>query len=351
MIVSSRGFEGKRVIVGIDVHKKTYALCVLIDGEKRAITFPADPVGLGRWLKRSYKGAASIETAYEAGFAGFTLHRALEAAGIRNLVVNPASIPIAANDRVKTDKRDARKLAELLSVNKLIGIHVPTVKLQLARVLSRTRSQLVTMKTRLSNQIKAKLMEFGFWEPSDERAMSLKLLAEIQAQDLPLELNIGIGALATIYREVHGQIVEMERRLAEQGAADEKVEVIYRSVPGVGPVTSRILANELGDISTRFQNERRLSAFTGLTPSENSSGDRQRRGGITHQGNTYVRHCLIELAWRAIRADDNLRGRYDKLKLRSNGKKAIVAIARVLIGRIRACLRDGVPYRLATANG
>jgi transposase len=345
MNLSNRSFEGKRVVIGVDVHKKTYALCILVDDTRRSLTFPADPVALARWLKRTFHKAASIETVYEAGFAGFTLHRALEGAGISNLVVNPASIPVAANARVKTDKRDAKRMAELRRAGELVGIHVPTVKEELARLLSRTRAQLVTTQSRLGNQIKSKLMEFGFWEPDDDRAMSFKLLAEIQAQDLPAELSVSIRCLAAVYKEAHAQMREMEKQLAEQAASDEVLEAIYRSIPGSGPVTSRVLASELRDMS-RFHNQRQLSSYTGLTPSERSSGESVRKGGITHQGNTQVRHCLIELAWRAIRKDDELKERYSKLKIRRGGKKAIVAIARILIGRVRACLRDGVPYRI-----
>ena len=97
---------------------------------------------------------------------------------------------------------------------------------------------------------------------------------------------------------------------------------------------------------SQFTNERQLFSYTGLTPSEHSSGDTIRRGPITRQGNPRVRHVLCESAWTAIRKDPDLRHFYERLYPRTGKKKAIVAVARKLIGRIRSAFRQGVPYHL-----
>jgi transposase len=115
----------------------------------------------------------------------------------------------------------------------------------------------------------------------------------------------------------------------------------------MGEVVARTLATELGDM-TRFANERALCSHTGLTPSECSSGPSVRRGPMSRQGSSRVRHLLIETAWRALPRDAVLKEIFDRLAATRGTKRAIVAIARRLIGRIRACFRQETPYAVGT---
>ena len=134
-------YKGKTVCVGIDVHKKTYSVVAVVEGEvvKKWRT-AANSGALADQLRR-YFLEAKIKTVYEAGFSGFILHRDLEKAGIENIVVNPASIEVAVNNRVKTDKRDALKIATLLEAGRLQGIRVPSPQQEQERLLTRTRQQ------------------------------------------------------------------------------------------------------------------------------------------------------------------------------------------------------------------
>src|SRR3989442_12465706 len=115
---------------------------------------------------------ATLYSAYEAGFSAFVLHRVLTTAGITNIVVHPASIAVAANDKVKTDRRDAKKLAIDLADGRLRGISIPTEAEELARLLPRTRAQIVEHRATLARQIKAKLHQFGLITPSSRRLLS-----------------------------------------------------------------------------------------------------------------------------------------------------------------------------------
>lgn len=337
---------GKTIFVGIDVHKATYSIaCVCDDVVILTVgSMPADPVQLIEFLRNRFP-QSTVKTVYEAGFAGFVLHRALVDAGFDNIVVHPAAIEIAANNRVKTDKRDAKKMALHLSRRMLRGIDIPTVEQELRRQLTRTRAQLVKERTRIGIQIKSKLMLFGALKPDDKRVMSAKLLAEFRELKLADELAVVVAALADIWEKVQEQVKHLDLEIARQAAADRDLEDLYRSAPGVGPLTARTFANELGDMS-RFTNERQLFCFLGLTPSEFSSGESQRRGHITRQGSGLLRGLLVEAAWRAIRSDDELKAIYERLKLRRGGRRAIVAVARRLVGRIRSCLKNNGPYEL-----
>lgn len=152
MKVDLRNCVGKTVFVGIDVHKTTYSVAVVCDGllVLKVGSMPAEPTKLIEFLTSRFPDSC-LKTAYEAGFSGFVLHRALIAAGIENLVVHAASIEVAANDRVKTDKRDATKIAWHLSRGMLEGIRVPSVEEELKRQLTRTREQLIRERTRVSS--------------------------------------------------------------------------------------------------------------------------------------------------------------------------------------------------------
>ncbi len=115
--------------------------------------------------------------------------------------------------------------------------------------------------------------------------------------------------------------------------------------PDLAPKRARILSNELGDLS-QFQNERQLFSYTGLTPSEFSSGDTVRKGHITRQGNKRVRYILNQAAWRAIKKDRELNEFFERLYPRTGKKRAIVAVARKLIGRLRAAFKTRKPYQM-----
>lgn len=139
------------------------------------------------------------------------------------------------------------------------------------------------------------------------------------------------------------QINHLAVQLKQQAQSDPD-EATYRSAPGVGAISARVLSNELGNMAA-FANERQLFSYTGLTPTEHSSGEQIHRGHISKQGNRYLRGILVEIAWRAIRKDPDLRQFFERLHPRTGKKRAIVAVARKLIGRIRAAFRKGELYQ------
>ena len=342
--IKAISYVGKTVFIGIDVHKKTYAVVARVEGEVvKKWTTAASPQALVQQLLKYFAGA-TIYTAYEAGFSGFVLHRELEQNGINNLVVNAAGIEVAANDRVKTDKRDALKLSTLLEVKRLKGIRIPSEAEEAHRILSRTRQQLVEDRTSIKNKIRMKFHQFGLIEADESHVMTHTLVKELLANAPSKELTIAIKAYWSVWKSLDQEIKNIENELKVQAKADTN-EQTYQSAPGVGPQSARILSNELGNMS-QFKNERQLFSYTGLTPSEFSSGEMVSRGHITRQGNSRVRGILIEVAWRAIEKDPALAEVFKRLFPRTGKKKAIVAIARKIIGRIRAAFQKGEQYQL-----
>ncbi|MGR3277898.1 IS110 family transposase [Acaryochloris marina NIES-2412] len=341
---STISYKGKDIFIGIDVHKKTYTAVARVEGEVvKKWTTAASPIKFTEQLLQYFK-PGSIYTTYEAGFSGFSLHRELEQKGINNLVVHAAGIEVAVNNRVKTDKRDAHKLSSLLESNRLKGIRVPTELEENQRQLSRTRQQLVEDRTAVKNKIRMKFHQLGVIEADENQRMSHLLVKELIGRVSSKEFVIAIEAYWHIWKKLDEEITKLEIALRQQ-AKEDRNEATYRSAPGVGPLSARILSNEMGDMS-QFRNERQLFSYTGLTPSEHSSGEHIRKGHITHQGNSRVRAVLIEAAWRAIEEDTTLASFFERLFPRSGKKRAIVAVARKLIGRIRATFQHGEIYQV-----
>jgi transposase len=336
-------YVDKAVFIGIDVHKKTYSVVARTEGEVvKKWTTAACPQALAQQLLKYFAGA-TIYSAYEAGFSGFVLHRELEHQGIHNLVVHAAGMEVAANDRVKTDKRDAHKLSTLLEAKRLKGIRIPSEAEEAHRLLSRTRQQLVEDRTGVKNKIRMKFHQFGLIDDDETRQMTHILVEELLGNAPSTEFTIAIKAYWSVWKNLDQEIKKIEEEMKHQAKEDTN-EKTYRSVPGVGPLSARILSNELGNMS-QFKNERQLFSFTGLTPNEHSSGETIRRGHISRQGNSRVRGILIEVAWRAIENDQALAEFFNRLFPRTGKTKAIVAVARKLIGRIRAAFQKGENYQ------
>lgn len=342
MKVKERDYAGKKVFVGMDVHKKTYVIAAYCDGEiVKKWTTPAKPEGVSEQLTRFFQGA-EIWSAYEAGFSGFKLHRVLASGGIKNRVVHAASIEVKSNDRVKTDKRDAKKIAEQLAANRLNGIYVPTEEEEEHRSLSRGREQVVERRKAIGNQLKMKLHYLGVIIP-DGQKVSEVFLQFVEQLELAKGHKFALAELIDAWRQEAKRIKRFNQELSTQANKDP-LEKIYRSAPGIGPVSARTLSNELGDMS-RFDNERQLFSASGMTPGEYSSGESVRRGHISRQGSARLRGMLTEVAWRAIAEDQSLKAFYVRVAHTRDSKRAIVAVARKMLGRLRHCLKNSIEWK------
>lgn len=334
-----KDYNQKTVYIGIDVHKKTYALTAICNNEVvKKDTIAAYPAQLARYLKKHFNGA-KIKSVYEAGFSGFHLHRYLVAQDIANIVVHPAAIKISANDRVKTDKRDSLKMAKQLSNGEIKGIHIPSEKRECFRVLTRTRDKLLDTRKRIGNQLKSLLFTQGLIEPYDDTKIGKAWIKKIKQMALAEEFKYSVDLFINVWLDLDNKLKEILVKLQEQATVD-KIDVIYRSVPGVGALSARILANELEDMR-QFRNIKGLFSYTGLTPSEYSSGEHKRLGNISRQGKASLRGILVQIAWRSIKLDPHLLEVFERISKSSGKKRAIVAIARKIVGCIRSCFITG----------
>jgi transposase len=332
--------------VGIDVHKESFHVTAISEGEELfSGVIPSKYEDLRRLLDR-FEGCR-VKVAYEAGPSGFWLYDRLMADGIETIVVPPSLIPVESGNRVKTDRRDSRKLARLLERDLLKAVHVLTEQERADRDLVRTRRQLVQHRADVARQVKSKLLFHGLEAPLPEsRSLSGQFREWLRAYPVRQEsLRRSFEPLLTIYEELTVHIREITRQMVALSRSERYGErvALLETVPGIGKVTSMEILVELPRIE-RFPREQELASYLGLTPSQYSTGQFIRHGRITRCGNKYVRTALVQASWRLIRKDARMREDYESIKYRRGSKRAIVAIARMLSARIYTMLRGNEAY-------
>jgi transposase len=288
--------KSQPIFVGIDVHKKKWSICLIhcrvVIGR---VSIAADFEAFKRYLKR-YEGF-KIYSVYEAGFSGFHLHHQLCSIGIDNIITPPNKLPVVSGDKVKTDKRDSLKLAQYLSCGLLKAIYIPTDEQINYRQIMRTRDRLKKKRIRIISQIKMLLIQFGIC--FDKKNITQCTKGYITNLQLPsmikMDAKIHLDQLEFIENQMKELKKEM-KKVTESSQCPNAYKII-KSAPGIGDIIALALTYEIGDWS-RFNNEKQVSAYFGLTPSEYSSGENVHRGRITGQGNTMLRALLIQAAWR-----------------------------------------------------
>lgn len=342
--------ENKVVFCGIDVHKHHWNLCFMSDGsivERNKMT--ADFYTLQRHLKKFYHGARKLHFVYEAGFSGFYLYRQLQEAGYTCIITPPNRIP-KYKDKVKTDKRDAVKLARYLAGGLLKEVYVPPKTIVSDRQVLRLRNDHQKKLSRVKNQIRSLLQLHGIvkpdWAGTNWTKKHVSWLSTITFEEPGLQFTL--DHYLEEYRFYRSKLASLTNKLRHL-SRDETYRQQYKilsSCPGIGLITAMTFLLELYEI-VRFSSAQKLSSYIGLTPSQHSSGEHVRLGHITREGNAHIRRVLVESAWTVIRHEPFLREKYHRIRAKgTNGKKAIVGVARSLAVRLRRCLIDEVTYEV-----
>jgi transposase len=336
--------------VGIDLHSQHWQVTIrtseieLFNGR-----IPARWEDLRRLLDR-YPGYR-LQVVYEAGYFGFWLHDRLVAYGADCMVTPPSLIPQEYGNRVKTDRRDSRKLAFFLAKGLLKRVWVPSPQERSHRQVLRRRRQLIGDRVRVQNRIKAELRFYGVPFPAIKGKWSHRFVDHLRCVQLGDRwLQESFERLLAEYDFLSQQIdrqTQLLKELAQTELYCERVQIL-RSIPGIGLIAAMEILLELQAVA-RFRRGQQLAAYVGLTPAQYSSGEQVRMGRITGIGKRALRGVLIEAAWRLIGKDRLMRARYERLKRRAGAKRAIVAIARQLLLCSRRLLLDGQPYRTRLA--
>jgi len=337
--------KNETVFVGIDLHKRTWHVTIrTFDNELFSGGIPGLWDNLKPLLKR-YSGH-EVRVVYEAGYFGFWLHDKLVDYGVQCKVTPPSLIPIEYGNKVKTDRKDSRKLAHFLAKDLLKGIYIPTRKERYHRQVIRRRRQLVRDRVRIQNRIKAELQLNGLdlSEPHGKwTQVYYANLCKVKFPDRWMQESFKRSLEQYEFLcDLITKQTQLLKKLSEQRLYKKRARIL-QSIPGVGLIAAMEMLLELQDIK-RFRRADQLAAYVGLTPSQYSSADKIRMGRITCIGKNSVRATLVQASWCLIRKDGVMRERYEKIKARAGGKRAIVAIARQLLIRMRRILLDGTQY-------
>ena len=345
--------KGKEVFVGLEDSKRTWKLAVRSDKMLiHQVAMEAQYAMLIRYLRNTFP-ECRIHLIYEAGFGGFNLYDRLTEDGIDCVVIPPHMVSEPKVQKIKTDKRDARRLSLVLENHDFKDpCHVPDKERRKDRQISRTLIGIQKDIIRTRNRIR-KLLDFhGIDVPFPDKwgRSQVKALRELSLDEaLRVSLHILLSVLEHLWE--HQKTLRSYLRGLCRKERYRKAFEIARSLPGIGWFTAIRLILELGEDLSHFTNGKKIAAFVGLTCSEHSSGETQWKGRITGMGSGFIRSALIENSWVAIRRDQALLSKFMRI-WRSSGskKKAIVGVARMLIVRLRACVLSGTPYTIGLAR-
>lgn len=344
--------KGKEVYVGLEDAKKTWKICVRSGRTVvHETTMPAKYEVLRNYFKNKFP-ECRIRVMYEAGFRGFELHDKLVGDGCQCIVTPPHTVTQEKCSKTKNDRIDCRRMSKNNENGDYRSCFVPDRQHRHDRQVTRLSSQLQRDITRVCNQIR-RAMEFngleeyfpaGSWSPSQYKQAE-ETMKTVEISD---SLRFVFAMLFEKLRQARTMRSMVLRRMRALGRSERyrKAVELLQSAPGIGPLTAIRLALEWGDVS-RFKRKEEFSSFTGLIPSDYSTGEQDHKGHITRQGNRQVRGWLIECAWIAIRHDPVLLEKYRRvLSHCGSSKKAIVAVARKIAIRLRAILIQGTPYKI-----
>lgn len=352
--------------VGLDVHKDTIVIAIAEEGRQAASvwkTIPYDELRLVKALRLLQKQGAELKVCYEAGPTGYGIQRRLTAEGIDCQVVAPSLIPVQAGNRVKTDQRDAKHLAQFHRAGELTPIYVPDEAVEALRDLERAREDAKRAQTVARHQLSKFLLRHGRrYSASGNWTVRHFQWVRSQKFDHAAQNRVLLDYVKTV-EDATQRIQQLEAGIEELVWTTSLAPLVkaLMALRGVSVITASTVAAEIGDFQ-RFPTAHQFMAYLGLIPSEYSSGTTRRQGSITRTGNRRVRRLLVEAATHyrhlpnmsrelrrrnegvadgvrqiAWRAQNRLHQRLGRLRMRGKcSQKAVVAVARELAGFIWA---------------
>jgi transposase len=354
--------------LGLDVHAETIAVAVAEPyGEVRSLGTIANREDTIRKFIKKLGSPEQLRACYEAGPTGFVLYWQLAQLGVECAVVAPSLVPKKPGDRVKTDRRDALKLARCHRSGDLTAVWVPDEGSEALRDLVRQREAAKQDQLRARHRLTKFLLRTGQRPPLGLKVWTeryMRWLAQVRYTQPAQEVTL--RDCLNEFEHMSARVKRLEEAILEvvKLAPQPMQEVIrgLQALRGIAHISAVTIATELGNITSRFESARKLMGYSGSFPSEDSSGKRIRRGGITKAGNAHLRRIVVESAWSyrhlprvgaklrkrqeglpaeiteiAWKAQNRLHKRYMTLMARGKDqRKTMTAVARELLGFIWA---------------
>lgn len=345
-------FKGQKIYVGIDVHKRKWAVTVLTEaGYMKTHCQHSSSQELCDYLHHHFPDG-DYQAVYEAGFSSFSTYYELTELGIDCMVIHAADVPSTQyEDIMKTDRIDSVKLAKALRLGLLKCIYIRPKDDIDDRAVLRMRNAIIKDLNRSKSRVKHLLMNNGVKIPEEfERRRGSSWTKAFMCwlrSDLPLlsRTRTALDLLLSHVEKMKQSQLEANRKLrllSQTNRYKENYELI-RTIPGIGQIVAMTILTEISEIH-RFKNERQFASYLGLVPMSHSSGDKIIHGEMTFRGNKEVGPLLIEASWIAIRHDIGLSAAYSDYCKRMKPQQAIVRIARKLSNIVLAVLKNKQKY-------
>jgi transposase len=286
--------------VGIDAHKKDLFIAMLVGEHATPVTWTVanEPNAIRRLVRKLEREAPGpVRTCYEAGPCGYALQRQMTTPRVRCQVIAPSLIPRKPGERIKTNRRDARKLADLLRAGLLTEVRPPTLAEEAVRDLCRARDDAREDLQRSRHRFGKLLLRRGLHYSGRNWTQGHRRWIDSLEWAQPAERAVVDDYLLAI-DHLEARLLELDARLVEVADTEPYREHVgwLRCFRGINTLTAILILAELHDFR-RFPSARALMAYLGLVPGEDSSGEQHRRGRITRTGNALVRRLLVETAW------------------------------------------------------
>jgi transposase len=336
--------------IGVDLHKQTISVCVLVReaGRRRVVARRSLRCDQPKQIRAFFARLKPFQLTVEATSSYEWFVELVEPLAQRIVLAHPKKLRVIAESTKKTDKLDAQVLAEFLALDMIPPAHRPSPRVREHRSLVRQRQYVQRRITSLKCRLRHLLSHYN---ADAKNLFTVAGQAYLKALKVSPSDRFVVEQLLESWRHFRGQLRAMNARLAQFArtapAAERKAREVLETMPSVGPVTVDVVLSELGDVR-RFRSEKQVAAYAGLAPGIRQSAGRSKQLGITKEGSGLLRWVMIETAWRVVGKTRRWGQIYEKLKARTGGKKAIVAIARRLLGVMVALLRSGRRYSLAS---
>jgi transposase len=313
--------------IGVDLHKQFLQVCALTATGGRAweTRLPRSAAGIAAFCERC---GPHTHVAVEATSPTWTFVDAVMPTGAHVCVVDTRKTKLKAGFAAKTDRLDARRLADALRRESVVSVYIPPPPIRELREICRGRHQVVRLRTRVCQMIRALLLRSGVADVPVRQVYSARGQRWLAAVALPPEAATTLQRLTHVLETLQAEATAAEAVVVARAAGDA-IACTLDTLVGIGPVLALTLRAEIGD-GTRFRTGAELACYAGLVPRVDASGDRYYSGRITRQGSPWVRWALVEAARHAIRRPDRVGRWARRLAVRKGGMKARVALARRL---------------------
>jgi transposase len=329
------------VYIGVDFHARQQTISYLTteDGEIKGLELDHGEPAKVRKFYEQFAGQHVVVGFESSGYAAW-FEELLEELGYEIWMGHATAIRSFARRRQKNDRRDADLILELLVAGDFPRIHRYSAESRAVLQELRFRQRLVKMRTMVMNSLLYLASSRGVALRGQLR--SKRGLARLQQIPLPATLQVQREELCQLLLELTARIDKVESSLEAQAATDIRVRRL-RTHYGIGPLTGLCLVHTLESVE-RFANPRKVTAYVGFDPVEDSSGQRRRIGSISKQGSRLLRFLLVEAGQVAVRKDEELARFYRRIQVRRGHAKAKVAVGRRLLVRAFIMLRDEIDY-------